>query len=392
MSHAKIESMTEPKSEPKAEAKAEIEADIKSDVAPQTLVQSLASYLEQSGLTKVSLIAPLTQGLSNQNYYIRGLHPSKAGEAEWVLRLNSWASSQICNRDDEVANWQLANQGNLAPSMVYVSPDNSFYLSEFFSQNEQHCWNDLISANGSQPITTTHNLWPEAEKKLLELLNGLTQLPPPTNVMSIDNQWQQYLKRLTEMHQQLNRSQMSLASGLNTANKTAEQGRADVALLKRWQHIYHQLIAKSEGVDEMLHRLAGCLLNLQFSHRDLNPNNILVVDDKLKCIDFEYACRSHPLCDLAAVIASHSLSSQQRHWLISNYLLGHPNLNNYAKDAVVSAVDLYWVFAVCWALQMAFDHLVKDGCMVSLQVSGTSSVVEDYLNCAEQYHELIASC
>ncbi|ABZ77016.1 aminoglycoside phosphotransferase [Shewanella halifaxensis HAW-EB4] len=382
----------------------------------QALAKMLAPYFVQSGLTSVSLIAPLTQGLSNQNYYIRGVHASKPNAAEWVLRVNSWASSQICNRDDEVSNWLLASEERLAPQIVYVSPDNSFYLSEFFAQNEPVCWSELISANGSHPLTTTHNLWPDAERKLLELLNGLKQLPLPSNVMNVDTQWQRYLARLTNMNLQLtrllglsdiecsvadviappsasvHRSDIKSRARQSVSHTSEGNNLAEQALLSRWQQLYQQLLAQSHQIDAMLDSLAACVNNLQFSHRDLNPYNILVVEDKLKCIDFEYACRSHPLCDLAAVLASHSLSSEQRHWLIDSYLATNLNLNDQARDAVTSAVDLYWVFAVCWALQMAFDSLVKEGQLIKLDTGEAYHLVEDYLNCAQQYDELIACC
>ncbi|ABV87154.1 phosphotransferase [Shewanella pealeana] len=348
------------------------------------LASILSAYLEQAQLSQVSLIAPLTQGLSNQNYYIRGLHPSKPRAAEWVLRINSWASSQICNRQHEVLNWQLASQAKLAPQLVYVSPDKQFYLSEFFAQNEQRCWSDLITANASHPIVTMQELWPGAEYKLLELLNGLKKLPAPNNVMGFDEQWQVYQRRLELMQQQLRTHKL----------KSLE--------VESWLDLHSQLVALKQQVGDMLARLAGCLVNLQFSHRDLNPYNILVVEDKLKCIDFEYACSSHPLSDLASVIASHSLSSEQRRWLIENYLSEHPNLNSKAGNAVPAAVDLYWVFAVCWALQMAFDcldgdslnsnSLNNDGLPPDEAIAVSRPSCADYLTYGKQYRDLIASC
>ncbi|GIU29140.1 phosphotransferase [Shewanella schlegeliana] len=331
------------------------------------LATTLLPYLEQAELSQVSMIAALTQGLSNQNYYVRGVHPSRLSDSEWVLRINSWASSQICNRDHEVLNWQLASRVNLAPELVYISPDKQFYLSEFFAQNQENGWSELISANGSHPITRLQVKWPGAEELLLNLLNGLKQLPAPQNVMGVDEQWQVYQLRLAKMQQQLN--------ALDEKSQTVE----------RWLDLYGQLLAESHLIDEMLAVLSNCLVNLQFSHRDLNPYNVLVVDDKLKCIDFEYACSSHPLCDLASVIASHSLSSQQRRWLIANYLKDHPNLNQQADKAVPAAVDLYWVFALCWALQMAFDSMIANG---KLNEKGLSQSRE-YLSYALQYRDLI---
>ncbi|GIU15074.1 phosphotransferase [Shewanella sp. MBTL60-007] len=335
----------------------------------QPLTTTLLPYLEQAGLSQVSMIAALTQGLSNQNYYVRGLHPTRPNGSEWVLRINSWASSQICNRDHEVQNWQLASRVNLAPELVYISPDKQFYLSEFFEQNQTNCWSQLISANGSHPVTRLQAKWPGAEELLLKLLNGLKQLPSPQNVMGVEQQWQVYQLRLVKMQQQL--------SAAKTKCQTAE----------RWINLYDQLLAQTPLVDEMLAQLSACLVNLQFSHRDLNPYNILVVGGRLKCIDFEYACSSHPLCDLASIIASHSLSSEQRRWLIANYLKDHPNLNPHADKAVPAAVDLYWVFALCWALQMAFDCMMSDG---KLKEDGLCQS-QEYLGYAKQYRDLIVS-
>ncbi|MCL1145795.1 phosphotransferase [Shewanella marinintestina] len=372
------------------------------------LLAKLSPYFQEANLSNISLIAPLTQGLSNDNYYVRARHPSQAQEAEWVLRLNSWASSQICNRDSEVANWRLASDANLAPKIVYVSLGNTFYVSEFFAQNEQSCWSELMAANSSHPIKSTRESWPGAERKLLQLLNGLQSLPLPHNEITLDSQWHIYQERLAGMQAKI---LPILQHGSQRPREVPES--CLLVILKRWQQLYTNLCDSGCSINNMLVNLADCMVNLQYSHRDLNPYNVLVVDDKLKCIDFEYACSSHPLCDLAAVIASHSLSSTQRHWLISQYLKNNPNLNQTADKGVESAVDLYWVFAVCWALQMAFDSLLADFDIgLELETYLTEQTVfakgEDsnaavlkrddyhsvceYLDCAEQYFKLISSC
>lgn len=338
----------------------------------ESLQQELAHYLSASGLTKVTVIAALTQGLSNRNYYVRGLHSSTSVESEWVLRINSWASTQICDRSSEVAAWCDASHAALAPKVVYISPDNDFYLSQFVAQDDNPSWSDLISANGAHPLANIEEHWPKAERLLLQLLNGLKELPLPKNIITVEHQWQIYRARLSQMQQQLNRYRFD-----NSVHSVA------------WLQQFDQLLSQQDAVTDMLDSLNRCLINNQFSHRDLNPFNILVLADKLNCIDFEYACTSHPLCDLASVISSHSLSSKQRHWLIENYLDKQTNLNHHAQDAIPAAVDLYWVFAVCWALQMAFDSLMLNG---KLNVDAdTIKQTENYLSCAQQYQALIAS-
>lgn len=339
----------------------------------ESLKQELAHYLTVVGLSQVSVIASLTQGLSNRNYYVRGIHSSKDSESEWVLRLNSWASTQICDRRSEVAAWRDASEAGFAPNIVYISPEKEFYLSQFVAQNENRSWSDLNSANGSHPISNVAESWPKAEQLLLQLLNGLKELPIPKNVITVEQQWQIYYSRLSQMQQQLLLLQCDSSPSLAA-----------------WLHQFNLLLAQTDAVSEMLFLHERCLINNQFSHRDLNPFNILVVQDKLNCIDFEYACSSHPLCDLASVISSHSLSSKQRQWLIESYLNNQSNLNHHAQKAIPAAVDLYWVFAVCWALQMAFDSMTIDGKLNA----DTDKIkqAESYLGCARQYQTLIGSC
>ncbi|MCL1094343.1 phosphotransferase [Shewanella kaireitica] len=339
----------------------------------ESLKQELAHYLTAAGLSQVSVIASLTQGLSNRNYYVRGVHASKGSESEWVLRLNSWASTQICDRRSEVAAWRDASEAGFAPNIVYISPEKDFYLSQFLAQNDNRSWNELNSANSSHPISNTEQSWPKAEQLLLQLLNGLKELPIPKNVITVEQQWQIYYSRLSQMQQQL-LFQRSSSSSSSAA----------------WLHQFELLLAQDNAISEMLSLHERCLIKNQFSHRDLNPFNILLVQDRLNCIDFEYACSSHPLCDLASVISSHSLSSKQRQWLIESYLSNQANLNHHAQDAIPAAVDLYWVFAVCWALQMAFDSMTLDGKLNA----DTDKIkqAESYLVCASQYQTLIGSC
>nr|WP_275973949.1 phosphotransferase [Shewanella pneumatophori] len=359
------------------------------------------------------MITRLSQGLSNQNYCVRGCHPSYDGESLWVLRVNSWASSQICDRRAEVANWRLAASHFLAPEVVYVSPCNRFYLSRYYLQLQQYNWSALSSENGvssmttaltnslnqtlrlnsyksqqlgqTQPLKLPNTLGKSASaaieeaRLLLPLLNGLAKLPEPENKMPVDKQWNVYHHRLQSMFAKV------------TALQAHHCTKAQVALLTKWKLSYAKLVANIEQIEAMLRRLNHCMIRQQFSHRDLNPFNILLVEGALKCIDFEYACSSHPLCDLAAVLASHSLSNEQRQWIIEEYLANNPNLNHHAGSAVSAAIDLYWVFAVCWALQMAFDHLIKQDEIEVNIADKELQGIEGYLACAEEYYQLISN-
>jgi thiamine kinase-like enzyme len=76
----------------------------------------------------------------------------------------------------------------------------------------------------------------------------------------------------------------------------------------------------------------------------------------LYCIDFEYCCSSHPLFELAGVIACHRLSPSARQWLIQQYLDNHPHLTSNSVQALGAALDIFWLYSCAWALQMADRH------------------------------------
>ncbi|ABK48726.1 aminoglycoside phosphotransferase [Shewanella sp. ANA-3] len=166
-----------------------------------------------------------------------------------------------------------------------------------------------------------------AHSLLLQLLQQLrVQATGPYHI-SITEQWQEY-------HGQL------------LAFSAADMGEA-------WQSRLAQLLSIQTQIHDWTATLADCLVEPQFCHRDLNPHNLLLKDNQLYCIDFEYATASHPLCELAVVLATHQLTPVQRYLLVRQYLAGHPGLTSDAIKAIPAAIEMYWVFAVYWALLMA---------------------------------------
>ncbi|WP_447073064.1 phosphotransferase [Shewanella indica] len=312
---------------------------------------------------------PLTLGLSNQNWLLQ------AGSESMVLRVNSPGSDRICDRNNELACWRVAEKANLAPGLIWVSADKGLYLSRFIEQAPQANWQQLLASKGAAEIASaaqkayvnSKNLSGLPEPKhdskheskheprhdskhdvgsgavlgarqgkspqalLLELLLGLRALPTPKLEISVAEQWRIYLERLDDMA--LSRGQPS-----------------------SWQQRLMQLHSAQGLFEQCNTRLEACLLRLQYCHRDLNPHNLLLAENGLKCVDFEYACASHPLFELAGVLSSHQLSADGQQWLIYHYLEQHPHLTDDAHLAVAAAVDVYWLFACCWALQMAWDN------------------------------------
>jgi len=330
------------------------------------LPASVIDELKLAGLnfTYGSVATPLAHGLSNQNFLIND------GELDWVLRVNSSASSQLCDRQSEVRNWNIAANQGLAPKLFYVSQDHAYYLSEYVQQAPEAQWGSLLTAKPAHPLIDESTLWPDAETLLLPFLRGISRLPVPENIMGVTKQWQTYRDKLA-----------LIAAKLSTLPNSE--------LAVQWQMSHLELLALEDDINIWLDRLNACSRSDQYSHRDLNPHNLLYKEGKLYCIDFEYACTSHPLFDIAGVLSTHALSTAQRHFLIDGYLDGHPNLTPDAKTALPDAINIYWVFAACWSLLMAAD---SGDIAVAAQNNDTGENPhnsQEYLDCFDDFVALI---
>lgn len=349
---------------------------------------ALLPILKRAGLEQVLSLCELSGGLSNHNYKIT----TPAGS--YVLRVNADAADSFCTRQQERFYWQQLAQAKLAPALLWVSEDERYYLSDFIESDliaSDFIESDLIEsavASSAECAAIEHNVidserfqrkrlihWPALERQtsaadfvlgqsslgilhhgysqqaylnhelslipiqqdkhpnsaarlLLELLLQLRELPTGLYAISITEQWQEY-------HQQMLAYQASLA------------------LTHDWSERVAKLLGIQINVKHWCDDLAACLIKPQFCHRDLNPHNLLLKNNRLYCIDFEYATASHPLCELAVVLATHALTPAQQNELVTQYLSQHPYVTSHAVAAVPAAIDMYWVFACYWALLMA---------------------------------------
>ena len=344
---------------------------------------ALLPILKRAGLEQVLSICELSGGLSNNNYKIT----TPAGS--YVLRVNADAADSFCTRQQERFYWQQLAQAKLAPALLWVSDDERYYLSDFIESDLID--SDFIEsavASVAECAAIEHNMidserfqrkrfihWSALERQtsaadfvlgqsslgilhhgdsqqaclnpelrlmpiqqdkhpnsaanlLLELLLQLRELPTGSYAISITEQWQEY-------HQQMLAYQASLA------------------LTHDWSERVAKLLGIQINVKHWCDDLAACLIKPQFCHRDLNPHNLLLKNNRLYCIDFEYATASHPLCELAVVLATHALTPAQQNELVTQYLSQHPYVTAHAVAAVPAAIDMYWVFACYWALLMA---------------------------------------
>ncbi|MCS6208166.1 aminoglycoside phosphotransferase family protein [Shewanella baltica] len=349
---------------------------------------ALLPILKRAGLEQVLSICELSGGLSNHNYKIT------TPVGCYVLRVNADAADSFCTRQQERFYWQQLAQAQLAPALLWVSDDERYYLSDFIESDlieSDFIESGLIEsavASVAEWAAIEHNVidserfqrkrlihWPALERQtsaadfvlgqsslgilyhgysqqaylnpepwlmplqqdkhpnsaarlLLELLLQLRELPTGPYAISITEQWQEY-------HQQMLAYQASLA------------------LTHDWSERVAKLLNIQIDIKHWCDDLAACLIKPQFCHRDLNSHNLLLKNNRLYCIDFEYATASHPLCELAVVLATHALTPAQQNELVTQYLSEHPYVTAHAVAAVPAAIDMYWVFACYWALLMA---------------------------------------
>lgn len=104
------------------------------------------------------------------------------------------------------------------------------------------------------------------------------------------------------------------------------------------------------------------LLPKVLCHNDLNPKNVLMDDEKLWLIDWEYSGTGDPLFDLAVVAKSHNLDDKQIVLLISSY---QPDLPmKETLEAVADYVKAYGLREMAWLL---LKHLITPEDTISLE-------------------------
>lgn len=328
----------------------------------------LARLRQQLELRQLSVraIGPIERGLSNHSFCLTLESQTSAVQTCYLLRINAPVTDKICDRVNEVACWRAAETAGLAPKLYWVDSEYRFYLAQWIDETaNQHQpslapWRQFGASIAADNLALTQ--LPSAKlaellahkphqaafmnkteqqllRYLLPLLTGLRALPAPKLVLSLAQQWHIYLERLQAMAANGN----YCSSGLY--RKTS--GVATDGWLTRLSAL------TNFDINARINALDAVLLSNQYCHRDLSANNLLLAGDKLLCIDFEYCCSSHPLFELAGVLATHALSPAAQQQLVRDYLFDHPHLTANAIDALPAALDIFWLYSCAWALQMA---------------------------------------
>lgn len=99
-------------------------------------------------------------------------------------------------------------------------------------------------------------------------------------------------------------------------------------LIEHYLQSIESLLSKHSDLQEEVRYLRGLFTNLPrvnpcyspvVCHNDLNPKNVLIDDENIWLIDWEYTGMGDPLFDLAVVARSHNLTREQQAYLVESY-------------------------------------------------------------------------
>ena len=287
--------------------------------ASQTESHALVNFIKECERTasldlgsKAPKLELINDGLSNKNYII------KSSNKSYVLRENSNQSDFICCRDNEIACWQQAMNANLAPELIHLSSDKKHYLSEYIPQ--------------PQPKVID-------SKMLLTLLEQLKGLPEPKLEITSQQQWRIYQDKIEMLFEEL--------------QHLIQAAPAFKSELELWKRCYRFIENRQNKLKSWTADITAATLSTQYSHRDLNSDNLLIRNEQLICIDFEYACAAEPLYDLISITESNLTSEIDKHTFAETYLAAHNGVSKNAIQVLPSMKKIYWSFFYYWALMMA---------------------------------------
>ncbi|PYF78321.1 phosphotransferase family enzyme [Marinomonas alcarazii] len=129
--------------------------------------------------------------------------------------------------------------------------------------------------------------------------------------------------------------------------------KKDAVLLKEYEYlksVFSQLAQPNQ------------LFNSVLCHNDLNPKNVLMDNEQLWIIDWEYCGVGDPLFDLAVVAKSHNLDERQTMLLMAEYDVSLPLSESLA--AMSEYKKAYAVREMAWLL---LKHLVTPKDRISLK-------------------------
>jgi thiamine kinase-like enzyme len=249
------------------------------------------------------------EGFSNRVYLIHWDHIPQL-----VLRVpNIDCTAFYINHSDEINTLKLAASVGLSPNVAWHD-DAGGVACDFVSQP-------------SLDWTVEHQ-----DKDVIRLAQALAKahtLPVSEHKYSIFDVIEHYLKMIKH------------------------HGRDDHSICVEYEYLqalFEQLIRPAMLIPPVL------------CHNDLNPKNVLMDDEKLWLIDWEYSGTGDALFDLAVVAKSHNLDDRQIAQLISSYQSDLPMKK--AFEVVADYMKAYSLREMAWLL---LKHLLTPTDTLSLE-------------------------
>ena len=241
---------------------------------------------------------PITEGLTNLSFRFR------AGGKYYVYRHPGVATEGILNRAAEAQAEVIAHNLGLDRSFVYLDPDTGWKISEFIEVSEHFDYhNPHHVALALDQIRTLH-----------------------TSGRTIDNVFDIYAEA---------RKIIDLLFGQGKRGSAAALDFPDFAVMETQAAVLYGL-TRLDNVAPVL------------CHDDFYDPNILVVDDDLCLIDWEYAGMNDYACDLGVFICCSDYTYDEALEVFATYFGRTPTVEELRHCvAYVSLASFYWWV---WAL------------------------------------------
>lgn len=204
------------------------------------------------------VVGKLSNGLVSQCWHVR------SGDRDFVVRFSSHTIAEInCRWEEELQAAQLAASLGIAPDVVLAS--------------DMH--KATVLGWGGEPATAEQLGEEGCLRKIAAALELLHQTPANLNTPGYEKTLTLYAKRIPEQRSAiLDQSILSYARYLDAQRE-----------------------------------------HMVFCHHDLSLGNILLRQDRVQLVDWEYARIGHVLFDLASIVDSAELDKNQSRFLLEQY-------------------------------------------------------------------------
>ncbi|HDR0611423.1 choline/ethanolamine kinase family protein [Pasteurella multocida] len=232
-------------------------------------------------------------GMTNRNFLVEGDNNKK-----YVLRIPGNMTSSLINRKYEKLNSLLMSEHNFNVKTKYFNDESgikiTYFLENSFSLDHSTIKNDMYLKMIAERLYKLHNSNIKLSNKfdvLLEFKKYLSLLKEPSNFYDFN------------------------------------ENIREICIFFEKTSIY--LIDK-------YNKLVPC-------HNDLVPENILIKDNRIYFIDWEYSGMNHPLFDIAAFFLESKLLQEQQESFLKYY---NNNINfNLIKNDIIAfqfTQDVLW--------------------------------------------------